>query len=145
MAKLVMGLGNLCEALGVEDPNRVTRVVVDIRAGCIPMLYVERLGDAAKIVAALSAPGIELRREPPAEVLHARLRGDWRRNLCGAEGGKATDNEKATCPDCRAAVEHKRSAEIPHQGTATQDGPVVHGSVSGNMAWGNGSVVQNGR
>jgi hypothetical protein len=57
------GLKALCEALGVERVDEVHRVVVDIRAGHIPMLYVERYGDANKIVAALSEPGIELRRE----------------------------------------------------------------------------------
>lgn len=65
MAKINgLGLDRLCEALGVDRPNEVTRVVVDIRAGCIPMLYVERVGDMQKIYAALVEPGIELRREP---------------------------------------------------------------------------------
>lgn len=41
-------------------------MVVDIRPGHHPMLYVERIGDAQKIVAALRETGIELRREPPA-------------------------------------------------------------------------------
>lgn len=67
MAKAVLNdLAALCEALGVDDPNTVTRVVVDTRAGHDPMLYVERIGDARKILAALSEPGIELRREEPA-------------------------------------------------------------------------------
>lgn len=69
MAKTDLGLYDLCLALGVDDPNTVTRVVVDIRAGHHPRLYVERIGDAQKIVAALREPGIEFRREaPPAEV-----------------------------------------------------------------------------
>lgn len=66
MAKTDLGLYELCLALGVDDPNTVARVVVDIRAGHHPMLYVERIGDATKIVAALREPGIELRREAPA-------------------------------------------------------------------------------
>lgn len=68
MAKQLMDLGKLCEALGVDRPNEVTRVVVDIRSGDIPMLYVERIADTEKIIAALTGPGIELRRESAAKV-----------------------------------------------------------------------------
>jgi hypothetical protein len=66
MAKQLVSVADLAQALGVERPNEVTRVVLDIRAdGGIPMLYVERIADAAKIFAALTGPGIELRRDDP--------------------------------------------------------------------------------
>ncbi|MES2211356.1 MAG: hypothetical protein V4515_14430 [Chloroflexota bacterium] len=89
------GLAKLCEALGVERVSEVTRVVVDIRPGHVPMLYVERIGDAHKIVAALSEPGIELRREAAAKaVTHdgPRING----NVSGANiawgNGNVTQN-----------------------------------------------------
>ena len=149
MAKqLFNDLAALCEALGVEDPNTVTRVVVDIRGGHVPMLYVERIGDAQKIVAALSEPGIELRREAPP-VLHARGGANWQSNRCAAEGGLATNDDEATCPACRAVIDARREhVQRPVQGVPGRpehNGPTVHGNVSGNIAWGNGSVVQNGR
>jgi hypothetical protein len=98
MAKMVNmpgDLGKLCEALGVERPNEVTRVVLDIRAGHIPVLLVERFGDADKIVAALSGPDIEVRRDDPGApigstrapqvVEHATVR------TCACTAGDACD------------------------------------------------------
>jgi hypothetical protein len=114
MAKLTMmpmDLGKLCEALGVERPNEVVRVVLDIRPGHIPMLLVERMADAEKIVATLTGPGIEVRHE-------------------GAPGAS-----KARHPDVPKVDGGRRDVS---------DAPTVHGSVRGaNIAWGNGSVVQN--
>lgn len=104
MAKQLLDLGKLCEALGVDRPNEVCRVVVDIRSGHVPTLYVERIGDTEKIVAALSEPGIELRRDDPgAAVLHAR-NSVYR---CVEPGGQATNDAEATCPKCRALINLK--------------------------------------
>lgn len=66
MAKVKMSLAQLCEALGVDRPNEVRRVVLDIRWDYdIPILLVERYADTEKIMAALTGPGIELRRDDP--------------------------------------------------------------------------------
>lgn len=99
MAKVQgLGLSQLCEALGVERPNEVRRIVVDIdhRVG-YPVLYIERIGDTDKIVAALTDPNIVLEVRPAADL--TRVDG-------------------------------------------TQDGPIIRGSVRGNIAWGNGNVTQ---
>jgi hypothetical protein len=108
-AKLTVSPAELCAALGVEDPNSVVRVVLDVRYDDLPRLYIERLADARKIVAALTAPGIELHREDvPSNP--------------SKDGGPI---------GCWPPVE---------------DAPTVRGSVNGaNIAWGNGSVVQNNR
>lgn len=62
MAKQLNSMGPLCEALGIERVNEVVRVVLDIdtKRG-YPVLYVERIGDMQQIVAALAAPGIEIK------------------------------------------------------------------------------------
>lgn len=124
MTMMPMDLGPLCEALGVERPNEVVRVVLDIRSGHIPMLLVERLADPEKIIATLTGPGIEVRRDDPgaavAEVTHAPVR------TCACTAGDA--------------------CSVPWHWTLARvaDGPTVHGNVSGaQIAWGNGSVVQN--
>lgn len=61
-------IAKMCEAFGVERVSEVTRVVLDIRAGQPPMLYVERIADAAKIVAALQGPLIDVHREEFGET-----------------------------------------------------------------------------
>lgn len=110
MAMMPMDLGPLCEALGVERPNEVVRVVLDIRSGHIPMLLVERLADPEKIIATLTAPGIEVRRDDPGT----------------------------------AKVRHPDVSKVDGGRRDVSNGPVVHGNVSGaQIAWGNGSVVQN--
>jgi hypothetical protein len=68
MAKQEPDLAKLCEALGVERVNEVTRVVVDIQAGHHPMVLVERIGDAEKITAALTGPNIEVEYRTPKPV-----------------------------------------------------------------------------
>lgn len=67
-----MNLAQLCEALGVERPNEVRRVVLDIRWDYgAPILLIERFADTEKIVAALTGPGIELRRDDPGAATPA--------------------------------------------------------------------------
>lgn len=105
----------LCEALGVEDPNTVTRVVVDIRPGEFPRLLIERIADARKIVAALGGPSIDLHREDP------------------------TDSALREVSDLRAAANSLRVVA----NDLRRDGPVVDGSVTGGQfAWNNGNVTQ---
>lgn len=58
-------IAKMCEAFGVERINEVTRVVLDIRAGDMPRLLVERIADAATIFAALRGPLIDVRRDDP--------------------------------------------------------------------------------
>lgn len=126
MAMMPMDLGPLCEALGVERPNEVVRVVLDIRSGHIPMLLVERLADTEKIIATLTGPGIEVRRDDSGvavtEVTHAPVR------TCACTAGDACSVPWHWTPNLARVT----------------DGPAVHGNVSGaQIAWGNGSVVQN--
>lgn len=134
MAKMAMmgpmSLVKLCEALGVERPNEVVRVVLDIRSGHIPMLLVERMADPEKIIATLTGPGIEVRRDDPgaavAEVTHAPVR------TCACTAGDACSVPWHWTPHLVA-------------GQSTVDSvPIVRGRMTGgNIAWGNGSVVQN--
>lgn len=72
MAKVKMNLAALCEALGVERPNEVRRVVLDIRWDYgAPILLIERYADTEKIMAALTGPNIELRRDDPGAATPA--------------------------------------------------------------------------
>ncbi len=58
-------IGKFCEALGVERVNEVRRVVLDIQAGQVPMLLVERFADCDRIEAALAGPAIDVHRDDP--------------------------------------------------------------------------------
>jgi hypothetical protein len=103
MAKQTMGPAQLCEALGVDRPSEVTRVVLDIRAGHVPMLLVERIADTAKITAALQGPLIEVKRDDLGAVVDAIRTGiPAHGNLCECNGGRLE------CPDLsRAYEDHK--------------------------------------
>jgi hypothetical protein len=114
-AKLVVSPAELCEALGVEDPNSVVRVVLDVRYDDIPRLYIERVADAQKIVAALTTSGIEVRREDSDESKHVHSVGEKCR------------------PGCWLPVDGYDAPTVHGS---------VNGV---NMAWGNGSVTQNSR
>lgn len=130
MAKQLVDLAKLCEALGIERVNEVTRAVLDVRAGHVPMLLVERIADTEKVIAALTGPGIEVRRDDPGaavkQVEHLQVR------TCACTAGDA----------CNVPW-HWQQSNIG-AGRPPESSPVVHGNVSGaNIAWGNGSVVQN--
>lgn len=110
MAKILdLGLlARFCEAMGVERVDEVTRVVLDIRSGQMPVLLVERIADAEKITAALAGPRIEVRRDDGAvaeatkerhrEAFRGSVAPQFHGNVSGANvawgNGSVTQNSR---------------------------------------------------
>lgn len=126
-------IAKLCETLGIERVSEVTRVVLDIKSGDFPMLYVQRIADPVAIIAGLSAPSIELRRDDPGAA--PKVDKVEFCNWCPIP----------TFPDARfhpdGGAEHREQAKVERiDGAPTFNGPIR----GAKIAWGNGDVTQNG-